>query len=93
MKRLLQEKKAHKNFLPGEISRQGFLGNDPIHIHEIIRDDLQILEDKNITPEQIVERLQYFTDNKGKEALGSKAAVDTYTVRVDWLGAGFLGLR
>jgi len=83
MKRLPQEKKLHKNFLPGEISRHGFLGNDPRHIHDIIRDDLQILEQEGITPEQIADRLQYFTD-RGKEALGNKLALDTYSVRVDW---------
>lgn len=83
MKRLPQEKKLHKNFLPGEIIQHGFLGNDPRHIHDIIKEDLQMLEQEGITPEQIADRLQYFTD-KGKEALGNKLGVDTYTVRVDW---------
>jgi len=83
MKLSPEEKKIHKNFLPGEISRDGFLGNDPRHIHDIIREDLQILEHEDITPQQIADRLQYFTD-KGKEALENEVAVDTYTVRVDW---------
>ncbi|MFO7891257.1 MAG: hypothetical protein R6V04_13075 [bacterium] len=83
MKLSPEEKKKHKNFLPGEITRDGFLGNDPRHIHDIIREDLQILEQEEITPEQIADRLQYFTD-KGKEALGNTLALDTYSVRVDW---------
>ncbi len=83
MKPLPEEEKIRKNFQPGEITRDGFLGIDTRHIHDIIRDDLQTLEHKKISPQQIADRLQYFTD-KGKEALENKVAVDTYTVQVTW---------
>ena len=83
MKLSPEEKKMRKDFLPGEITRDGFLGTDARHIHDIIREDLKILEYENISTQQMADRMQYFTD-QGKEALENNIEVDTYTVRIDW---------
>jgi len=84
MKETPQEKILLDNFKPGKISKDGFLGTDNRHVHDIIREDLLTLSRSGITPEIIAERLQYFID-KGTEGLESRIEIDGYHVIVFWI--------
>ena len=55
------------NFLPGKITREGFLGTDTRHLHDIIAADKKYLFAAGVTCEQIAARLQYFID-EGKKS-------------------------
>ena len=78
-----QEKEIKQNFLPGKISKDGFLGEDTRHIHEIIDTDLRILNKFGVTREQIAEKLQFFID-EGKKGLELPVDLGDFTVQVTW---------
>lgn len=83
MKQTHEEKKLLPNFLPGKITRDGFLGMDTRHIHDIVEADLKILERLGISKEEIADRLQSFID-AGKEGLESHVDLGDYIVKIDW---------
>lgn len=83
MKPTPHENKILPNFLPGKISRDGFLGTDSRHIHDIIDDDKRTLGRLKITQEQIADRLQFFI-NEGKKAIEGETTVDHYRVKTMW---------
>jgi len=62
MKQTPDEKKIQKKMQPGLITLEGFLGNDNRHYHEIIEEDLRLLDKLSITKEQIADKLQKITD-------------------------------
>jgi len=80
MKQTPQEKKIQKNMQPGVITLSGFLGNDNRHYHDIIDEDRRTLEKLSITPEEIADRLQYFTDLAWDSYDGSIIIDDVYQV-------------
>jgi hypothetical protein len=61
MKQTPKEQKITARMQPGVITLSGFLGSDERHYHEIIEEDEKVLAASNITPEEIAERLAYFT--------------------------------
>ncbi len=77
------EKKLRQNFLPGKITKDGFLGSDNRHIHDIIKMDLSVLETNAITKEQVADRLQFFID-EGKKGLGSHINLNDFVVQIQW---------
>ncbi|MBD3288833.1 hypothetical protein GF337_08535 [candidate division KSB1 bacterium] len=83
MKKTPQENIIHKNFLPGVITKEGFLGDDPRHVHEIVNEDTRILARLNRTPEQVADRLQFFIE-QGKKGLETKVDLGDYTVQIIW---------
>ncbi|MBD3308448.1 hypothetical protein GF339_18620 [candidate division KSB3 bacterium] len=83
MKQTPQEQKIHKNFQPGEITKEGFLGTDARHIHDIIDEDMQTLARLGVTTEQIANRLQYFIE-EGKKGLETVVNLGDYTTHVRW---------
>ncbi|MCF7912135.1 MAG: hypothetical protein K9M99_06385 [Candidatus Cloacimonetes bacterium] len=62
MKQTPDEKKIQEKMQPGSITLEGFLGNDNRHYHEIIEEDLHLLNNLGITKEQIADKLQDITD-------------------------------
>ena len=71
------------NFLPGKITREGFLGTDRRHIHDIIASDVLYLSRRGITCQQIGARLQFFID-EGKKGLENDVEVENYIVKLQW---------
>ena len=83
MKQTPQEKHIYENFLPGKITKEGFLGDDARHIHDIIEEDLHTLTRMGITQDQIADRLQYFIE-EGKKGLETPVTVDHFVTHVIW---------
>jgi hypothetical protein len=83
MKQTPQEQRIYANFLPGEITKEGFLGEDTRHIHAIIEEDQRALEGLGITREQIADRLQYFIE-EGKKGLESLVDLGNFTTQIRW---------
>ena len=83
MKQTPQEKKIYDNFKPGKITKEGFLGDDTRHIHDIIEEDLHTLARLGVTQEQIADHLQYFIE-EGKKGLETPVALGDFTTQVIW---------
>ncbi|GAK57525.1 hypothetical protein U27_04492 [Candidatus Vecturithrix granuli] len=83
MKETPQEKQLHENFMPGKITREGFLGDDTRHVHDIIEDDAHTLAHLSVSREQIADRLQYFIE-EGKKGLETVVDLGDYTAHVVW---------
>ena len=83
MKQTPQELKLLTNFKPGKISKDGFLGNDTRHIHDIIQADQLTLSRLGITHEEIGNRLQFFID-RGKEGIENEIDLGEFTVKIFW---------
>ncbi|MCI0515508.1 hypothetical protein L0128_20025 [candidate division KSB1 bacterium] len=77
------EKQGRVNFEPGKISKSGFLGTDPRHIHDIVQADEITLMSLGITREAIAERLQYFM-NEGKKGLEAPVEIGNFVSTVQW---------
>lgn len=63
MKESPLEQRIARKMQPGVLTLSGFLGDDPRHYHEIIEDDEKTLSSLGKTPEEIAERMQFFTDS------------------------------
>ena len=83
MKQTPQEKQMYENFLPGKITKGGFLGDDTRHLHDIIEEDLHTLTQLGVTEEQIADRLQYFIE-EGKKGLETPVDLGDYVTQVIW---------
>ncbi|MBN1782834.1 hypothetical protein JW948_16980 [bacterium] len=83
MKLTPEEKKLEKNFRPGALSKDGFLGTDTRHVHDIIRADAAVLASLHIGAERIAARMQYFLDC-GKEGLEQTVTFGGHTVQIRW---------
>ena len=77
------EQKLLDNFKPGKITKDGFLGDDIRHIHDIIKADLLTLSQLGIEVETIADRLQYFIE-EGKKGLETKVDLGDFTVQISW---------
>ena len=83
MKQTPDEKKILENFRPGKMSKDGFLGTDDRHIHDIIREDMRALEILGLNRETVAERMTYFVD-EGKKGLEGKVDLGRFIVQVRW---------
>jgi hypothetical protein len=83
MKQTYQEKIKRVNFEPGHITKDGFLGTDQRHIHDIIQADKHILSRLKVNSNQIAERMQYFIE-QGKKGLEMSVEVEDFQIRVQW---------
>lgn len=83
MKQTPLEKKIIDNFKPGKITKDGFLGDDIRHVHDIVKEDSLILSQMGIEAETIADRLQYFID-EGKKGLETKVDLGDFTVQISW---------
>ena len=62
MKQTPKEIQIVERMQPGILTRDGFLGYDERHLHEIIETDEHDLQALGVTAEDIADRMQYFTD-------------------------------
>jgi len=83
MKQTPLEKKVLDNFKPGKISKDGFLGDDKRHVHDIIKEDLLTLSKLGVEIEEIADRLQHFIE-EGKKGLETKVDLGNFTVQIAW---------
>ena len=85
MKQTPEEKLVRRNFLPGHLTRDGFLGSDSRHIHDIVAADARRLESLKIQIKQIGSTMRRFLV-AGKDGLGMPVAVKPhFTVEVRWM--------
>ena len=78
-----QEKALMHLFGPGVISKEGFLGLDTRHVHDIIQTDLRELARLDLDQKDVGERLSYFID-EGKKGLERTVDLGDYAVQVRW---------
>jgi hypothetical protein len=83
MKMTPEERRVYDNFLPGKISKNGFLGNDARHIHDIIKMDLHTLSSLGLDKEVVAERLQWFIE-EGKKGLEGEVDLGEFSVEIRW---------
>lgn len=83
MKQSPQEREIYQNFQPGGISKEGFLGEDNRHIHDIIAADQKILRKLGLNCKLIGDRLQFFID-EGKKGLESSVDLGDFQSRILW---------
>ncbi|HPR17383.1 MAG TPA: hypothetical protein PLD62_03980 [Candidatus Cloacimonadota bacterium] len=81
MKENPQDKKIQQNLQPGELSAEGFLGEDKRSFFAIIEEDESTLEKLELTKEQVADRLQYFTDLAFESFDGALIIDEKYEVR------------
>lgn len=67
---------------PGSLSLEGFVSDDDIAIERQIASDRSVLEDMNVTPEQIARRMRKLT-REGNDGIGGACKVGIYEVTVD----------
>lgn len=74
--------KAQANMQPGEITQDGFLGDDERPLVDIIAADEQEMTRQGLTFEDVVARMRYLMD-QGRKGLEEPVTVDdTWIVRV-----------
>ena len=83
MKQTPQEKKILSNFQAGKITKDGFLGHDTRHLHDIIEEDLRVLSTAGVTNEEIAARLQFFID-EGKKGIDNIVDIGDFIVTISW---------
>ena len=83
MKQTPEERQLRQQFEPGKITKDGFLGSDSRHIHDIIAADQRVLAELNVTAETIADKLQFFIE-EGKKMLEGVADAGDYTVQIRW---------
>jgi len=83
MKQTPKEKKLFENFLPGKLTKEGFLGDDTRHIHDIIQADAKVLVQYQMKKETIARELKKLI-HIGKQGLESEVETDDYAILVQW---------
>ena len=83
MKQTPVEKKYRRNFESGNLTKEGFLGLDTRHIHDIIHDDMQRLGSFGLTCENAADSLKHILE-KAKEALEGKVDIGNFSVQAQW---------
>lgn len=83
MKLTPHEKEIQSLFLPGTISKDGFLGNDPRHVHEIIEADRRELQRLGCSQGAVADCMDYFIE-EGKKGLETPIDLGQFTVQVRW---------
>lgn len=83
MKLTPQEKAVTELFEPGILSRDGFLGSDSRHVHDIIDADQRELARLGIGQNDVADRLSFFIE-EGKRGLESPVDLEDFTIQVRW---------
>jgi hypothetical protein len=85
MKELPEEKWLRENFMPGKVTRDGLLGSDQRHIHDIIEDDARKMEVHGIKKSCLVEKMAACIET-GKRGMGEAVMMDDILqIRVRWV--------
>jgi hypothetical protein len=88
MKTTSSEKEIRSNFEPGKLTKDGFLGSDRRHIHDIVRADEATLARIKMDVSRIADRMQDLIE-KGKEGIESPVQSGDHRIQVQW-GRGML---
>jgi hypothetical protein len=83
MKETPQEKKIRRNLQKGSFSLEGFLGTDHRHLNEIIEIDRRTLQGYDLNPEDIADRLEYFTEIAFEKYIGPTIIDGKFEVQYD----------
>ena len=83
MKQQPEEQNIRQNFEPGKISKDGFLGEDTRHIHDIIQEDQRTLSRLRLSREDVAKCLQWVIE-EGKKGLEGIVDMDDFTIQVRW---------
>ena len=83
MKETPPEYQLYENFKPGKISKNGFVGRDTRHIHDIVAADQQKLAKFGVSHQVIADRLQYFIA-EGRKGLEGIVDLGDFSVQVTW---------
>lgn len=83
MKMTPELKKAKDNMQPGEITSEGFLGDDKRELVDIIEQDEEMMESLGIDYIDLVQKMRYIM-KEGRKGLGEKIKIDEkWEIRVD----------
>lgn len=92
MKQNPKEKALRDNLEAGKLAKEGFLGDDPRPVDEIVATDLAELGALNLTQQQVAGRMRELT-KKGLEGMGGPVEFGGYTLVVEdymgWMGCPF----
>jgi len=83
MKLTPQEKTMLDLFKPGTVSKDGFLGQDSRHVHDIVEADLRSLVRLGLDQNDVADRLSHFIE-AGKKGLETTVDLGDFTVQVQW---------
>ncbi len=83
MKETPLEKSLYRNFLPGILTKDGFIGEDKRHIHDIIEEDIRELERLGISEVELAKKLQELIDF-GKKNLEEDVRYEHFIINVRW---------
>jgi hypothetical protein len=83
MKQIHREDKIMRKIQAGEITFSGFLGTDTRHYQQIIEADEKILSAFGKTPEELADRLEYFTKSSFESFMGAVTIDDIYEVETE----------
>lgn len=83
MKLTPHEHKIHLHFKPGILTKNGFLGHDKRHIHDIVLHDQRTLKNIGVDAETIAEKLQEFI-MIGELGMGGTIEHGDFEVQVFW---------
>jgi hypothetical protein len=78
-----QQTDPYRNFRPGELTRDGFLGDDARSVPAIVAADGDTLLRSGLDPAAAADFLQSLID-AGKTGLGGPVEAGAFTIRVDW---------
>ncbi len=83
MKETPKERRVRSRMQPGVITLNGFLGKDKRTLNEIIETDERELQSLNRTAEDLVQRMQGFTDASFESFTNSVLLEDIYEVETE----------
>lgn len=89
MKKSPKESYIEEDMQPGRLAADGFLGDDTRNLSEIIRDDLAVLNDLGIKPEQIARAMRRIT-RAAMQGLEDPVEFEGYEAYINE-ARGFLG--
>ena len=75
MKESPQDKKLNDILRSSRLAAGGFMGDDPRSVYDVIDADAGVLEELDVTKEQLAERMRHITD-VAKSGLGTWVLID-----------------
>ena len=83
MKQTPEEKRRMINFQSGTLSKEGFLGPDNRHVHDIIQSDIKALGSLGLNCEQAADDLKYYLD-LAKGAMDTRIEEGDFILQSQW---------
>lgn len=83
MKQSPEEKRIRHQFEAGVLTKEGFLGDDIRHVHDIVHQDAAKLAELGVNISDMVDKLRFLI-NQGKRGLETPVDVGSYEVQTYW---------